>query len=196
MVIPKNVIQKKVNQNVHVKRTKSDLNKSKILKETEYVDLREFDGYIYPYTKNDAVIILPYDKDPVYDELESIFIREEVLPTFNNTKHYCTVAGFMNPNESPFEAFKRELKEETGFDVKDEKRIQTLRPMFVAKGVNHTVYPFFVNVTGLERGEAKGDGSKWEEMATTIEVDVKAIPQYDIADMQLNYMISMLFNLV
>lgn len=200
LIIPVRKLNKLfISDEIHKKfEKKIDKNKNaKILQSTDWIDLRDADGYIYSHEHKNCVIILPYDIN-VYDELESIFFREEICPAHDSKNSgYYVISGQIEKGETPIQCCVKELEEEAGITVleTEHKRIISGAPLYTNKASNFRVFPFFVDVTGLEKKEPKTDGTEYEKNSKTIEADIVNIERYKIQDMQLLYLISMLSTL-
>lgn len=147
--------------------------KDRILKHTKYLDLKMkvnpekgVDGYIYAHEASCSgkkIAILPYRR--LYKEGYEVLLREEITPAWGMKPVLSSITGSMdNPDESPIEAARRELMEETGFYV-EAKDIEELGTCFGSKAMDTVYYLFSVDVTGKKPRKIKGDGTKLEFMA-------------------------------
>ena len=147
--------------------------KDKLLKHTKFVELRTkvdkdngVDGYIYAHESacnGKKIAIMPYRR--AGRDAWEVLLRDEITPAWGMKPVLSSITGSMdNPDESPIEAARRELKEETGFTV-DIKDIKSLGNCFGSKAMDTVYHLFSVDVTGKKPSKPSGDGSKLEAMA-------------------------------
>jgi 8-oxo-dGTP pyrophosphatase MutT (NUDIX family) len=136
--------------------------------------------YIYssePWCDSQGVAVLVYRYEPKGKDLGSMFGlphaqreylgRFEVCPAHSDVPELCAITGGMDkPDEDAFATAIREVKEEAGFDVTEQKMLYlgSVRP---SKASDKTVHLMAFDVTGLEQGEAVGDGTLGEVGAFT-----------------------------
>lgn len=121
-------------------------------------DWYEFARYI---TSNGGVYILAYRNDPE----KPILGRYEVCPAHSDTKpRLTTITGGVNENVRPIEVAIQEMYEEAGYMV-ERNQFTHLGTVYLAKGADFVGHLYAIDVTGLPRVEAPGDGTKGEEGA-------------------------------
>jgi 8-oxo-dGTP pyrophosphatase MutT (NUDIX family) len=153
----------------------------KVLGGNEWIELRELENnrgkYTYSYEircNGKIAAILPYRR--VGRDSYEICLREEITPCWNSEPSLSSVTGGIEENEPPKEAARRELLEETGYEVS----LDDIKELGICRGTKSTdtiYYLFSVDLTGVEdpREPAKGDGTvgdaapiKWMYMKDSI----------------------------
>lgn len=137
----------------------------------EHIDIYKKDGwytfYRHPGT-NQAVCILPYrrakNENPGPNIVVEYLVREENIPVFGGMS-FTSVTGGVEEGETESECALRELMEETGFLVKEDD-LEYWGRSYRSKMSDSVTHLYTVDVTDLEQGEIKGDGSKGEEGAS------------------------------
>ena len=149
--------------------------KDKVLLNNDYFNVIEREGMVGVIPNRDSVIILPYLTDESNLPI-SVGVLNEKNPFREGGFSITVVSGRSDEEDSSFlETAKRELKEETGFDVDDNSKWFFLGSVTSSKLVD-TEHPCFaVNVTGIKKGVAKTDGSESEK-----ESEFVFIPSNDI----------------
>lgn len=144
------------------------MNKEKILGSSAYFDFVEREGMEGIVSKNDSVLILPFITDENGLPLMLGVLKEK--NPFREGGYSLTVISGSSDDEDPdlLSTAKRELKEESGFDVDDSNKWFFLGTITASKMVDAEHPCFAVDVTGMERGEAKGDGSEQEKLSDFI----------------------------
>lgn len=138
----------------------------KIVYKCKWFDLIENGENIGIRSKSDSVLVLPFISDD-----RGLPLSLGVLNEKNNfrTEGYATSIVSGSPeDEDPniLSTAKRELLEETGIDVEDDSRWYFLGTLTGSKFVD-SIHPCFgVDVTGIEIGEAKTDGSESERLSS------------------------------
>lgn len=153
----------------------SSQNKDKILLKNDFFNVIEREGMVGILPIRDSVIILPYLTDdsklPV-----SVGVLNEKNTLRDGGFSITVVSGRSDEDDSSFlETAKRELKEETGFDVTDNSKWFFLGSVTSSKLVDCEHPCFAVDLTGIKGGEAKTDGSDSEKKSEFI-----FIPSNDI----------------
>jgi 8-oxo-dGTP pyrophosphatase MutT (NUDIX family) len=137
----------------------------KILYSTDYLDLIERDDVVGVLPKFNNVVILPFISDD-----QGLPLLVGVLKEFNVFREgnysISPITGSTDEDDPNFlETAKRELKEESGYDVNENSRWHFLGNAVSSKFVDHEQPCFAVDVTNLARGEEQGDGSKKEDLS-------------------------------
>lgn len=138
---------------------------NKILFENDNFRLEERSGMtgIIPQFMN--VVIMPFVSDKQGLPL-SIGVIKEPNPFRDGGMCISLITGTTDEEDPDLlSTAKRELKEESGFDVQDNERWYYLGSVTSSKFVDHEQPCFAVDVTGAERGTPKTDGSDQEKNA-------------------------------
>lgn len=137
----------------------------KILLQNDYLNVIERDNRIGVQQKNPSVMILPYTTDESGNP-KSLGLIAEPNPMRDGGISLTVITG--SPEDSDvdiLETAKRELKEESGYEVNDIERWDYLGNIKTSKIIINGNPAFGVDITGIEKGEKEGDGSKSEENA-------------------------------
>ena len=149
---------------------------NKVLYSTKWIDLMEMrdvdngvQGYVYTHSKwtnGKAIAILPY-RELRENEYEYL-LRHEVTPCWGLDPVVSSITGGMDKfGESPIECAVRELEEEAGYRVESYyTRWHALGKIRMGKSSTTVMTLFGVDLTGLEQGEAPGDGTELEALAS------------------------------
>jgi NUDIX domain-containing protein len=130
-----------------------------ILFENSEMSVVNRDGYIFTHTNNSVVYVLPY-RQP--QQGAYLLGRFEVCPAHGPQKKLCAITGQCAPGADPLHVAAKELHEEGGFVI-DPARLAPLGSGYLTKQADTLAHFFSVDVTGLPRGEAPSDGSKFEQ---------------------------------
>lgn len=138
-----------------------------VLYENQFVALREHRGYSYLHmvrSNGRLVVLLPFRRTAGEDW--QFLARIEVCPAHSDAPGRYSITGGVTPDETPEAAALRELEEEAGFSVTEDALIAlgTARP---SKQSDTLAFLYAVDVAALQQGEARGDGSFWEQDAST-----------------------------
>lgn len=149
--------------------------KSKNLYETQGLNVVEREGRIGIVPNFMNVVIMPFTSDENGLPL-SIGVIKEKNPFRDGGMSVCLITG-STEEEDPdlLSTAKRELKEESGFDVDDNSKWYYLGSVTSSKFVDHEQPCFAVDVTGAQKGEATTDGTQEEK-----EMEFKFIPANDV----------------
>jgi 8-oxo-dGTP pyrophosphatase MutT (NUDIX family) len=131
----------------------------------EWLELREMETPSGPYTysrevrcNGKIISILPYRR--VGRDAWEIGVRQEITPCWGSERSLSSVTGGVDEGEEPNQAAKRELFEETGYDV-DISKIENLGTIRGTKSSDTMYYLFAVDLTDAEEpSEPKGDGTE------------------------------------
>lgn len=139
------------------------MSEPKILLQNDYLDVIERGNRIGIQQKNPSVMILPYTTDESGNP-KSLGLISEPNPLRDGGISLTIITGSPNIDDVDIlETAKRELREESGYDVNDIERWDYLGNIKTSKIVINGNPAFGVDITGLERGEKTGDGSKSED---------------------------------
>jgi len=136
-----------------------------ILYNTKRFDVVKQDGKIGLETKKVSIGVLPY---VISDNmLSSIGVLNEYTSYRKGDYTNTIITGTLEPDDLDLlSCAKRELTEEGGFVQDDVDQWIFLGSLKLSKASSEEINVFGVNVTGKEQSEAKGDGSKKEELST------------------------------
>ena len=140
--------------------------------------------------ERDIVVCIPYLIDT-----NQIVLRYEYIPTFKYVDgqdyHVTLVGGGIETGESPEKAIVRELEEEAGIVLREDFKLEEMKPLFMTKGTANKYYPYILTLTERDYYEvvAKGDGSKAEDLSKSVKVDVKYIKSLNPSDLITDYML-------
>lgn len=115
------------------------------IRKDEIISFNEINATNEVLERNDIVLIVPREKDFFY------FVEQYRYAVRSRSLEFPQ--GFVNAGETPLEAAKRELKEETGFDAKYIELLNIIWPM--AGYSNQTLHIFFSE--DFEKGEQNLD---------------------------------------
>jgi 8-oxo-dGTP pyrophosphatase MutT (NUDIX family) len=139
--------------------------KDKILHSTEYLDLVERDNLVGVVPKFSNVVILPYVSDN-----EGLPLLIGVLKEYNVFREggysISPITGSSDEEDPNFlETARRELAEESGYEVSDNERWFFLGNVVSSKFVDHEQPCYAVDVSDIERQKPKTDGSIGESLS-------------------------------
>lgn len=135
----------------------------KILFQNSYIQVIENKGRVGIKQKNPSVMILPYIVDENGNP-KSVGLISEPSDIKDEQMIHTIITG--SPEKSDVDILataKRELLEESGYDVPDTDRWDFLGNIQSSKLVVNGNPAFGVDVTGMERSDKKGDGSESEK---------------------------------
>lgn len=136
---------------------------NKILYESPNLQVVERDGRVGVVPTFMNVVVMPFVSDEQGLPL-AIGILKESNPFREGGTSISLITG-TSEDEDPdlLTTAKRELQEESGFVAEDNSRWYYLGSVTSSKFVDHEQPCFAVDVTGLEKGEPKTDGSEEEK---------------------------------
>jgi 8-oxo-dGTP pyrophosphatase MutT (NUDIX family) len=135
----------------------------KIFFENDLFKVEERDGMLGMIPLFTNVVIMPFLSDDQGLPL-SIGVILEPNPFRDGGMSMSLITGSSDEDDPDLlTTAKRELKEESGFDVPDNNRWYYLGSVTSSKFVDHEQPCFAVDVTGIEKGEAETDGSEQEK---------------------------------
>jgi len=167
----------------------SNDDKEKVLYSDNTLKIIEFENRSL-IKERDTVVCIPYLIDT-----NQIVLRYEYIPTFKYVDgqeyHVTLVGGGIEIGESPEIALLRELEEEAGIVLREDYKLESMKPLFMTKWSVNKYYPYIINLTERDFHEiiAKGDGSKEESMSKSVKVDVKYISSLNTSDLMTDYML-------
>lgn len=138
----------------------------KIVYKCKWFDLIENGENIGIRSKSDSVLVLPFISDDRGLPLSLGVLNEK--NNFRSEGYAISIVSGSPEDEDPniLSTAKRELLEETGIEVEDDSRWYFLGTLTGSKFVD-SIHPCFaVDVTGIEVGEAKTDGSESERLSS------------------------------
>ena len=143
----------------------------KIICKTDFLELREIkipnspiQGYVYSHEKKSngkKVVLLPFRK---VNGKTQFLIRIEPVPCWEGMNFLpVSITGSLE-NNIPRETALHELKEEGGYEIEDSQLID-LGTIYGNKSCDTVYYLYTADLTGMTRGDAKGDGSELEKQS-------------------------------
>lgn len=172
------------------------------MSKTKWLDIHVEDGYESVTHKinkgSGSIAILPIRTVQAHTgsgEYAEVLVRKEgQLPWIlsddeKDREHYQAVTGLIEPGETPVEAARRELREETGFDIPKGEIIPMIWQGYQSKHDRDRHYIFIKRVNGLTPGEITTDGTLGEQMASNhwIRLSKLFIPKTYDASLMLAY---------
>lgn len=140
-------------------------NEDKILHETRFLNMVERDGMVGIVPNFSNVVILPFISDN-----NGLPLLVGVLKEYNVFREggysISPITGSTDEEDPNFlETAKRELAEESGYNVEDSNKWYFLGNAISSKFVDHEQPCFAVDVTETQRNEPSTDGSQQEAMS-------------------------------
>jgi len=125
-------------------------------------------GYVYSHeTRCNGIIVafMPFRKNDNVQFGYDFLLRKEVTPCWGFEPHFSSFTGGYEKDKGVEETVIMELHEEAGYQAETSELIN-LGESFASKSAD-TVYKLFaIDVTEKKQGEAKGDGSVFETLAS------------------------------
>jgi len=148
---------------------------NKVLFENELFRVEERNGSTGMIPLFTNVVVMPFLSDEAGLPLSIGVLKEP--NSFREGGMSISLISGTSEEEDPdlLATAKRELKEESGYDVQDSKRWFYLGSVTSSKFVEHEQPCFAVDVTNLEKGEPQPDGSEQENS-----MEFKFIPANDV----------------
>ena len=121
--------------------------------------------------KDTHVLILPYILS-ANQQINKLGVLDEPNLFREDGHAYTVISGTIEDDESNLEGAKRELNEESGYNVPDSSKWTYLGELTASKMVD-SYYPcFVVDVTDITQTKKKTDGSKNEKATKFVRLDV------------------------
>lgn len=140
----------------------------KIITSTPRFDVVEREGKIGIVSTVESVIILPFVTDDQGLPL-MLGVLKEKNPFREGGYSVALISGTSEDEDPDFlSTAKRELKEESGYDVSENDKWYFLGTVTASKMVECEHPCFAVDVTGIKKGEATTDGSEQERLSRFI----------------------------
>ncbi len=129
-----------------------------ILFENSWLSVIDRYDYIFTHTKNSTVYVLPYRRPRRGAYLLGHF---EVCPAHNLQKGLYAITGQCETRADPLQVAVTELHEEAGI-LADPSQFVSLGSGYLTKQTDTLAHFFAIDVTGMPRGQAPTDGSRFE----------------------------------
>ena len=140
--------------------------------------------------ERDTIICIPY-----LIETNQLVLRYEYIPPFKYVDgqeyHITVISGGIEKGESPERALLRELEEEAGIVLREDFKIEFMKPLFKSKGCVDKYHPCIITLSERDYHEkiASGDGSKAEKLSKSVKVDIKHLRGINTSDLITDYML-------
>lgn len=163
--------------------------KEKILYKDKNFKVIQFEDWSI-ISEKDLVVCIPY-----LIESNQIILRHEYIPTFKfvdgQEYHITLIGGGVEQGETTEKALTRELEEEAGIVLREDFKIEFLKPLFMTKGISNKYYPCILPLNERDYHEvvARGDGSKEEGLSKSVKLDVKYLKSLNVSDLVTDYML-------
>jgi 8-oxo-dGTP pyrophosphatase MutT (NUDIX family) len=137
----------------------------KLIHSTQRFDVVEREGCVGIKSTVEPVVILPYISDDQGLPL-MLGVLKERNPFRDGGYSIAPISGTTEEEDPDYlSTAKRELKEESGYDVEDNSKWFFLGTVTATKMVDCEHPCFAVDVTGIQKGEATTDGSEHEKLS-------------------------------
>jgi 8-oxo-dGTP pyrophosphatase MutT (NUDIX family) len=145
----------------------------KVLHKTKWFDVIQKGSMIGTEVNSINVVVMPFERD-LRGLPRTIGVLKEYNPMRENNYSITLVTG-TSEEEDPdiLTTAKRELKEESGYDVEDIDRWYFLGFLTATKFVKQEHPCFAVDITGIKPEEKTTDGSKSEQLSEFMVLPVK-----------------------
>lgn len=153
----------------------------KILFQNDFIEVIENNDRVGIKQKTPSVMILPYTLDESGNP-KKLGLIAEPSAVKDTQISYTIITGSPDENDVDILATaKRELAEESGYNVEDIEKWDYLGNISSSKMVVNGNPAFGVNITGIEKEEKTGDGSETEKNTKFSLVSVSEAINHDDA---------------
>lgn len=133
-------------------------------------------------------------------ETNQIVLRQEYIPSFEYADgqeyHLALVGGSVEMGETHEDAMLREIQEESGIVLRDNFRIEFLKPLFKTKGHVSKYYPCILTLTENDYHEVmindpdnKNNKKNGHKLNTIVKLDMKYLNSLNPSDLITEYML-------
>jgi NUDIX domain len=165
----------------------SDVNKVEPIKKVKnmyngYLKVDSIDGYEY-VVESDIAVVIPYLSDT-----DEVVLRIETVPPFTQVdgfeRHVVCVSGTIEDGEKPEYTVLRELLEECGMRLPENKSLIPLGSFYLNKGNTAKCYMYLCKTSNYEViwSTPKGDGSATESASTYVRLSTEILNRIEPAD--------------
>jgi 8-oxo-dGTP pyrophosphatase MutT (NUDIX family) len=135
----------------------------KIIQKTGNIEVIDINDHLFIRQINPGVIIMPYTSDDSGFPVK-IGVISEVLDQRPGGMSMTLITGSPEDDDKNiYQTAVRELREESGFEIKDLKRWKFLGSLYTSKMVMNSNSCFAVDITGTVAEEKETDGSQSEK---------------------------------
>lgn len=163
--------------------------KDQVLFDSDHFKIIQFEDW-QVIKDRDCVVCIPF-----LIESNQFILRYEYIPTFKYVDgqdyHVTVVGGGIEPGESPERAMIRELEEEAGIVLREDYKLEDMRPLFINKSYSNKYYPYIIPLNERDYHEIipPGDGSKIEQISKSVKVDIKYLNSLSPSDLITDYLL-------
>jgi 8-oxo-dGTP pyrophosphatase MutT (NUDIX family) len=165
-----------------------------ILYDDKYMKVIKYEDWSVIDDK-DVVVCIPY-----LIESNQIVLRQEYIPSFKlkdgQEYHISLVGGSVEMGETLDECLLRELQEESGIVLRDNFKIEFMKPLFKTKSHSAKFHPCILTLTENDYHEIKINDpdnklniKNGNKLNTVIKVDLKYLNSLNASDVITEYMI-------
>jgi 8-oxo-dGTP pyrophosphatase MutT (NUDIX family) len=129
--------------------------------------------------EKDVIMVLPLiiskDKKKVFLAMRKEFCPPYLIKDKSSQLYYTVISGTMEDGEIPVNTMIREIKEETGLDVKSYKILINKENIPVCKSTDMRAHLFVIALEDFDTVKALGDGTVFEAKSKTVFVELSKI---------------------